>query len=361
MGALFNIINVPLAYVLRFLANLFNNDFAAAIAVFTLIINVVLIPISIKSQKSAVQQMRIKPKMDDLRKRFGDDRQKMAAEQQKLYQDEGVSMSGGCLPMIIRLVIMFSIYSLILSPLTYMSGTGKSFVDESKNKTDYIYTTITTELSDKSIKDYDDEKKAEYEQAKKDLSDIGWQGKQKELEIINITRKDPEAFKNVLPAELYAKIEKDLDYIIKKDNESQINYNLFGVEGLDLTETPKFSIDIFKKAELNWIIPVSAFLAQILTSLVTMKINKKNNPDAPSMAGMMLTMPLISLFIGFGLPGGVGFYWVCSSLIGGLIQAGVQLYYGPHKMLARERAKELSKQCDFETKQLDKLAKDTQE
>ena len=104
-----------------------------------------------------------------------------------------------------------------------------------------------------------------------------------------------------------------------------------------------------------WLIPIGAFLAQILTSLISMKINKINNPDTPSMAGMMLTMPLISLFIGFGLPGGVGFYWICSSLIGGLIQAGVQFWYGPKKMLARERAKELSKECDFETKQLKKF------
>ena len=86
MQTLFNIINKPLGYVLSFLAEIFNNDFAAAILVFTLLINVVLIPISIKSQKSSVQQLRIKPKMDDLKKRYGDDRKKMAEAQQKLYQ-----------------------------------------------------------------------------------------------------------------------------------------------------------------------------------------------------------------------------------------------------------------------------------
>ena len=60
------------------------------------------------------------------------------------------------------------------------------------------------------------------------------------------------------------------------------------------------------------------------------------------MMGMMLTMPLISLFIGFSLPGGVTFYWACSSLIGGFIQLAVQQLYGPHKMLSRERLKELN-------------------
>ena len=74
-----------------------------------------------------------------------------------------------------------------------------------------------------------------------------------------------------------------------------------------------------------------------------------------SMAGMMLTMPLLSLFIGFTLPGGVAFYWACSSLIGGLIQVGVQQFYGPQKMLSRERLKELNKECDFEENQLKKI------
>ena len=74
------------------------------------------------------------------------------------------------------------------------------------------------------------------------------------------------------------------------------------------------------------------------------------------MMGMMLTMPLISLFIGFGLPGGVSFYWACSSIIGGAIQVAVQYAYGPHKMLSSTRAKELSKQCDFEAGQIEKLS-----
>ena len=101
-----NFINQLLSYVLRFFADMFGGSFAAAVFLFTLLINVVMIPLSIKSQKSAVDQLRIKPKLDDLKKRYGDDRQKLAEAQQKLYQEEKVSMSGGCLPMIIRLALM---------------------------------------------------------------------------------------------------------------------------------------------------------------------------------------------------------------------------------------------------------------
>ena len=132
-----------------------------------------------------------------------------------------------------------------------------------------------------------------------------------------------------------------------------INFNFFGI---DLTQTPKFSFNIFNDFQAIWIMPILAFVSQILSSLLSMKMQKKLNPEAPSMAGMMLTMPLISLFIGFSLPGGVAFYWACSSLIGGLIQVGVQNFYGPHKMLSRERAKELIKQCDFEAGQIKKIS-----
>ncbi len=342
---LFNIINIPLGYVMRFLANIFSNDFAAAVAVFTLLINIILIPLSIKSQKSSVQQMRIKPKLDELKAKYGDDRQKMAMAQQELYQNEGVSMSGGCLPMLIRLALMMSIYWLILSPLTYIAQVDKADV-----------TAVNTAITE-SMKDYEKNDEDKFEEYTKLLTKSGWsqKGGNPDLMITNIIRSDASVIKTVLPEEKYKEIEKSLNTIIEKDSKANINYMLFNNEKLNLTQRPEFSWNIFKDFKLLWLIPISAFLAQIITSLISTRVNKINNPDAPSMMGMMLTMPLFSLFIGFTLPAGVGFYWICSSLIGGLIQSGVQLWYGPHKLLARERAKELAEQCDFETKQLEKF------
>ena len=293
---MFDFINKPLGYVLRFFADICGGNFAAAVLIFTVFINLLLIPLSIKSQKSTVQQTRIKPKLDELKKLCGDDKQKYNMEMQKLYQEEGVSMSGGCLPMIIRLLLMMSIYSLINRPLTYLMG-----------------------VSDKAIN------AAEKLMGGKNIT---------ELKIID--------------AVAHGKIESP-EIAEKLDT---IDFSLFG---LDLTQTPKFGFDFANDFQWIWLIPIGAFLAQILTSIVSMAIQKKNNPEAPSMAGMMLTMPLISLFIGFGLPGGVGFYWICSSLIGGFIQSGIQLLYGPHRMLASYRKKEIAKQLDFENKQIQKL------
>ena len=305
MTKLFDIINIPLSYVLRFFSNILGGNFAAAVFLFTLLINIVFIPLSIKSQKSTVQQTRLKPKLDDLKKRYGDDRQKYSEATQKLYQEEGVSMSGGCLPMILRLVLMMSIYYLITKPLSYLMSIKGSIIDEAAKALELQTTRTAYQLK---------------------IIEAVQNGTYKSAEI--------------------------------KSGLANIDFKLFGI---DLTQTPKFNIDIFHHAQLIWLIPICAFLAQMLTSVISMMIQKKNNPEAPTMAGMLLTMPLISLFIGFGLPGGVGFYWICSSLIGGLVQSAVQIFYGPHKMLAKERSKELLKQLDFEKKQIEKLGKDKTE
>lgn len=342
MQFLFDIINKPLAWVLQNLAALFGGNFAAAVFVFTLLINLALIPLSIKSQKSSVQQTRIKPKLDDLKKRCGDDRQKYSEGMQKLYQEEGVSMSGGCLPLILRLVLMMSIYWLIMSPLTYMSGVDKAKIDN-------VNSVITANMQE--LKSEDEEKYNEY---KERLNFDIEKNARNELGVVNIVRDDTGILEEILSEKEYAKIKDDLADIRKKDAESDIDYSLF-TDKLNLTESPKWSWNIFGDAQLIWILPFMAFAAQMLSSVLSMSIQKKINPEAPSMTGMMLTMPLISLFIGFGFPGGVTFYWTCSSLIGGLIQIGVQNFYGPHKMLSRERAKELIKRCDFETEKMKKI------
>ncbi len=343
MSSLFNIINVPLGYIMRFIADIFGGNFAVSVLVFTFLVNLILIPLSIKSQKSSVQQARIKPKLDELKKRYGDDKQKYNAAMQQLYSEEGVSMSGGCLPMLVRLIILMSIYWLILSPLTYMAGADKTQVSN-------VNTAITERMSELS-KSKTTEDKELYSELNKKYG-LSEKSSNNELGVIRVIRADDkDLIKKILTEEEYNKIATDYEAIKAKDEKADVSFKLFGI---DLTETPKFSFDFSKFTPL-WLIPIGAFLAQMLTSAISMLIQKKNNPEAPSMAAMMFTMPLISLFIGFGLPGGVGFYWICSSLVGGLMQSAIQLFYGPNKMLAHTRAKELASQADFELKQLEKL------
>lgn len=296
-------INKPLGWILESIAGFMGGNFAASIFLFTLLINLALIPLSIKSQKSTIQQTRIKPKLDDLKKRYGDDKQKYSAAMQKLYQEENVSMSGGCLPLLLRLVLMMCIYGIIMSPLTYLVHVNADTIKTA--------TTALTEAFPKT--------------------------QPTQLNIIAALNNPEFSFKGIESV---------------REALNSINFDLYGI---DLTQKPEFSFDIFDAWDKTWLMPIIAFASQILTSVISTKMQKKINPDMPNMSGMLLTMPLISLFIGFTLPGGVTFYWACSSLIGGLIQTAIQYFYGPHKMLATERLKELNKQCEFEAGQIKKI------
>ena len=281
MEKLYDIISVPMGYILNFLSGLVGNNFAAAVFLFTTLANLAMIPLTIKSQKSSVQQMRIRPKLDEIKKRCGDDKQKYTQEMQELYQKENVSMSGGCLPLIFRMLFMMGIYYAVVNPIRYICGVDAATIDAAM----------------------------------------------KSIEGVKILR----------PIELIPYIEQGMVDTIKPEVLDNINFNFFGI---NLTQQPHFSLD-FSKAELIWIIPFMAFAAQMLSSIVSLKIQKIQNPDAPNMSGMMLTMPLISLFIGFGFPGALGFYWACSAIVGGAIQTIISLKFGPNVMIAKEQTKEV--------------------
>lgn len=295
---MFDFLLKPLGWILEQFSYLFNGNFAAAVFVFTVFINVILIPLNVKTQKSSVAQTRIKPKLDELKKKYGDDRQKYSIEMQKLYQEENVSMSGGCLPMLIRFPIMIGVYQVVLKPLSYIMGIPAATINAAQ-------------------------------------------------EALNISGSNQYMIQTGIIAridEISAKFPELAEAAEKVD---------FNFLGIDLTSTPKFNIDVINNWNINWLIPIMAFAAAMLTSLVSLAIQKRANPDAPNMAGMMLTMPLISLFIGFTVSCAAGFYWACSSLVSGAIQSILQIFYGPNKLIASAQTKELYKRYKDEQKKKD--------
>lgn len=296
MTAIFNFINrYVFKYLLSAMMFVCNNNFAGAIFLFTLVINVLLIPLSIKSQKASVQQTLVKPKLDRLKEKCGDDKQKYNNAMQELYKKENVSMSGGCLPLILRMVLLFSVYYLVISPLTYL-------------------TTLDANTIKQAIA----------------ASGIDAKNIRAELELI-------------------AKLGNGYSNAAISDAIANINFDFLGI---NLTTTPHFTFNL-KDAQLNWIIPFLSFAAAMISSIISMAMQKKINPDAPSMGFLMLTMPIMSLVFAFIAPCGLGFYWACSSIIGGLIQAGVQYFYGPYKMIAKQRAKSIIKEYNNEKKIID--------
>ena len=106
-----------LGYLLWALFYVFQN-FGIAIIVFTVVIKLVLFPFSIKQQKSMAGTARLSKKQKELQEKYGNNRQLLQEEMNKLYEKEGVKPMGGCLTMIVPMLVLFGVFYAVAYPLT---------------------------------------------------------------------------------------------------------------------------------------------------------------------------------------------------------------------------------------------------
>ena len=114
-GAWQTFIVFPLAEALRFLNQVFSSigvpfSWGWAIILFTIIIKLVTLPLTLKQLQSAKATQELQPKLAELQQKYGKDRQKLSEEQMKLYKEAGVNPLGGCLPLLIQMPILFGLY-----------------------------------------------------------------------------------------------------------------------------------------------------------------------------------------------------------------------------------------------------------
>lgn len=104
-----------LLYIYRFVGQ----DFGLAIILFTILIRLVIYPLSAQQVKSskALQELQQSKKWQEIQKKYKNDKEKFAQEQMKLYQEAGVNPFGSCLPTIIQLPIIFGLYQAIIRSL----------------------------------------------------------------------------------------------------------------------------------------------------------------------------------------------------------------------------------------------------
>lgn len=101
-------------------------NYGVALTLFTVLIKLVLLPLSIKQQKSMVKMQQIQPLLNDIQQKYKDDPQKQQAEMMKFYKENKVNPTGGCLPLLIQMPILICLYQVISYPLTYMLGMNSS-------------------------------------------------------------------------------------------------------------------------------------------------------------------------------------------------------------------------------------------
>lgn len=127
---LVSIFAVPLGFVLDWIyENIAFHNYGFAIIIFTLIMKFALLPLMIKQQKSTVLMRKMQPKLDELKRKYKDDPQRINVETLKLYQENG-NPASGCFTALIQMPILLSLFYVISKPLTYMKHMTTAQINE---------------------------------------------------------------------------------------------------------------------------------------------------------------------------------------------------------------------------------------
>lgn len=122
-------ISMPMGLILKFIYdNLAFQNYGIAIVLFTVGVKSLLLPMAIKQVQSTSKISELQPQVQEIQKKYHDDKEKQSAEMIKLYQENKVNPAGGCLPLLIQMPILFSLYYVISQPLKYMAGKSPEII-----------------------------------------------------------------------------------------------------------------------------------------------------------------------------------------------------------------------------------------
>ena len=113
----------PFAWLVRLFYNL-TGSYGVSLILFTLVIKLILLPFQMKSKKSMVRMNRMSGKMQEIQKKYANNRVKMNEEMQKFYEEEGVNPMSGCLWSFLPLPILMALYYIIREPIVYFMNFG---------------------------------------------------------------------------------------------------------------------------------------------------------------------------------------------------------------------------------------------
>ncbi len=281
------LITRPMGFIIKIIYDLVQN-YGFAIILFTIFMKLLLMPLSIKSQKATRKQQKLQPYLMELQNKYANDKEKLQMETMKLYKENNISMMGGCLPLLIQFPILIGLYRVIQKPLTYLLGIDFS-LSVSLSKISDIVTRMTAQYPDiiGKIASTAPEKLAQNYQIQ--LST--WS------EILNG------------PADSWV-----MD---------------FGFLGLDLSVVPKVSIDYILSGnftDLGRVLLIIIPIVAVFTTWLSMRQSQKmvqpqqnqsmeDNPAASMTKSMNIMMPIMTGVFAFTLPSGLGLYWTISNLM----------------------------------------------
>ena len=342
----------PLGIAMSWIYNLVPNYFIT-IFLFTFAVRLLLFPVFLKQQKSSMDRARLAPALERLQKKYANDRNKLMEKQQALYEKHGVSMTGGCLPMLLSMVVLFGVIAAIYAPLSNLSNPSMS--DQVIAVAQYaIIGEGEGKLTENDLKGYYGELR---------LMTNAEKGTNKEDIIAELNNPSAAALQRA-----YSKVD-----IVKNGTVNEENYNLYktffveqqmnGRSGEELYEQivemkEQFSIMDGKFSLLDqpwvkekgmksiswlWLIPLISGLTSFFVSWISMSYSKKSMPqDQPGQGCtnnmMLIYMPAFSTWIAFTVPGAVGVYWIFSNVLSVAQTIIVNKIYDPAKARAEAEA-----------------------
>ena len=291
-------------FILEFIYKIVNN-YGVAIILFSILIKLLMLPISIKQQKTMKKTTKIQEKMKEIQFKYKNNPEKLNQETMELYKKENMSPFSGCFSAIAQLILLFAVFYMVRSPLTYMKKVDAEVI-EKYSKIIYEY-----DLSEKS--------------AYPEIEII------REIDNIRNLKNNANKEENAEQAEEQNE-EAKTDLVEIKDEELEqldINMDFFG---LNLAQIPTKSSD-WK----SYIIPV----LYVLISMLSMKITNSTstpkpkeketveNKDEKSLTkpedefdpmaqmnkNMNLMMPILYVSVALIAPLGLALYWLMNSLL----------------------------------------------
>lgn len=306
---MFNAIIMPIAQVLGYIFNLLFEalsflhigNVAIAIILFTIIVKLCMLPLSIKQQKLAKLNSVMSPEIKAINEKYKDKKNdqnammKMQEETKAVYEKYGVSQMGGCVQMLIQMPILLALYQVFrFIPL---------YITQLKN----LFTAFLTDNGGiMSASGYTDTMKQFGE-------NIDWTNVNTAITEINkFSTENWDALRDAFPA---------FSDIIANSHASLEQMNTF--LGINMSQEPGFGLT------LAFLIPVLSGLSQF----ISVKVAQGNTPvddDNPMAASMRMTtyiFPLMSAFIAISVPAGLGLYWIATSVIQTIITVFINRYY----------------------------------
>lgn len=118
---MFGIIAQPLAWLMTQLYGLVGN-YGITLVILTTIVKLALYPVYKKQIMSTAGMTEMQPKMQELQRKYANDKEKLNEKMAELYKEEGFNPMGGCLPMIVQMIIIMGLFALLRNPMTYVSS-----------------------------------------------------------------------------------------------------------------------------------------------------------------------------------------------------------------------------------------------